>query len=187
MNRVEPIRDLDTLEAIEEYLKKWHFKYYIMFELGIYTGLRISDILKLKVKDVKNKRSIELKEQKTGKQRLIYINPVLKKALNQYLESENLKSNDYLIHSRNSKAANRPITRQQAYRVLRAAGEEFKLNLIGTHTLRKTFGYHYYEQTKDIGTLMIVFNHAHESITLRYIGITQNSLDKMFKDFKYNR
>ncbi|BDP82253.1 hypothetical protein EfmAA290_29290 (plasmid) [Enterococcus faecium] len=44
---------------------------------------------------------------------------------------------------------------------------------IGTHTLRKTFGYHYYKKTRDIATLMFIFNHSSQAITKRYIGITE--------------
>ena len=50
----------------------------------------------------------------------------------------------------------------------------------GTHSLRKTFGYHYYKNTKDIATLMQVFNHGSQNITLRYIGIEQEDLDKVY-------
>ena len=48
--------------------------------------------------------------------------------------------------------------------------------------MRKTFGYHYYKKTKDVATLMELFNHSHESITLRYIGITQDTISQVYKN-----
>ena len=54
MNTVQPIRDLTKIKKIESILKKQNYRNYILFRLGIYSGLRISDILKLKVKDVRN-------------------------------------------------------------------------------------------------------------------------------------
>lgn len=64
MNYVEPIRDNNKLEDILKYLKKNNFRNYILFCLGLYTGLRISDILKLQVKHVKDKDNIRIREKK---------------------------------------------------------------------------------------------------------------------------
>ncbi|MBR9930126.1 tyrosine-type recombinase/integrase [Enterococcus sp. 079] len=55
---------------------------------------------------------------------------------------------------------------------------------IGTHTLRKTFGYHYYKKTRDIATLMFIFNHSSQAITKRYIGITEDEIGASLRGFK---
>ena len=52
--------------------------------------------------------------------------------------------------------------------------------LVGTHTLRKTFGYWAYKQGIDITLLMRIFNHSAPSITLRYIGITQEEINNVY-------
>lgn len=52
MNIVEPLRDKDDIQAMKDYLSSWNEKYYMLFLLGINTGFRVGDILKLKVKDV---------------------------------------------------------------------------------------------------------------------------------------
>lgn len=44
--------------------------------------------------------------------------------------------------------------------------------------MRKTFGYHFYEQYRDVATLMVIFNHSNEHTTLRYIGVEQNNIDE---------
>ena len=64
LNFVEPIRDLNVLENMCSYLKKTNKRNYILFMMGIYTGLRISDILKLRIYEVKDKRQITLREKK---------------------------------------------------------------------------------------------------------------------------
>jgi site-specific recombinase XerD len=51
------------------------------------------------------------------------------------------------------------------------------------YTLRKTFGYHFYQRTKDVATLQMIFNHSHPSITLRYIGINQDLMDEAVDHF----
>ena len=53
MNAVQPIRDKEKIQEILRFLREWNYKYYLMFLMGIRSGLRISDILKLKVKDVR--------------------------------------------------------------------------------------------------------------------------------------
>ena len=76
-----------------------------------------------------------------------------------------------------------PISRVQAYRVLNDAARELKLDEIGTHTMRKTFGYWHYKQHKDIAILQDIFNHSAPSITLKYIGINDDVKDNTLKDF----
>ena len=181
MNSVEPIRDKEIIRSIGDYLKDKDPKYYVMFAIGIYSGLRISDILKLKVRDVRGKKNIKLREKKTGKEKKFLVHPQLIPILEEYCK--NKESYEYLIPSPNR--INKPISRIMAYKVLHKAGEQFGVSNLGTHSLRKTFGYHFYQQTHDIALLMKYFNHTNESITLRYIGILQDTMDKAIKRLKY--
>lgn len=181
MNFVEPIRNITTVHDIADRLKEKGEKYYIMYMVGIYSGLRISDILKLKVRDVRGKPKIKLREKKTGKEKAFPINKELRKALDAYLVDK--KDYEPLVPS--SRAPNQPITREWAYRIMHEVGEEFGLGNLGTHTLRKTFGYHFYLQTKDIVLLMRIFNHSDQAKTLRYIGIEQTTIDQAMTRFKY--
>lgn len=57
------------------------------------------------------------------------------------------------------------------------------LEEIGTHTMRKTFGYWHYQQYKDVAILQEIFNHSSPSVTLRYIGINQDNIDKSYMNF----
>lgn len=181
MNFVQPIRDLQKLEQIQEYLKIENERNYMIFLTGIYTGLRISDILKLKVIDVREGVHISLKENKTGKAKIVRMNPKLRKELTEFITGRD--DNEYLFKSRQGR--NRPLTRSMAYRILRKAAKEFKLKDIGTHTMRKTFGYHFKKNGGEITILMKLFNHSKESITLKYIGWEQDELDKAMINFKY--
>jgi integrase len=180
MNFVQPIRDPVMVEDIANYLRAQSERNFIMFLAGIYTGLRISDVLKLKTSDVKDRKNISLREKKTGKQRSFEINPILKKELAVYCQDKD--PDDYLIKSRQN--YNQPISRSMAYKILKTAGAKFGLECIGTHTLRKTFGYHFYKQNKDIVTLQKIFNHNHPSITLLYIGIEQEGIDLAINKFR---
>ncbi|WP_218014648.1 tyrosine-type recombinase/integrase, partial [Bacillus toyonensis] len=152
---------------------------YILFVMGINTGLRISDILKLKVGDVQGSH-ISMREMKTGKQKRIQITSALKRELKWF--SEGREIGEYLLKSRKGK--NRPIGRSMAYKILKSTAAEFGLDEIGTHTLRKTYGYHMYMQTKNIALLMEIFNHSSEKVTLRYIGVNQDAMDKAMSRFK---
>ncbi len=181
MNTVEPIRDKNMISDIAYYLKEKSNRDYVMFMFGIYSGLRISDILKFKVKDVKDKSYIIMREQKTKKEKKFPINSELKPILKEFIAGK--KDNEYLFKSRNGK--NIPITRQQAYNVLADAAKAFNLYAIGTHTLRKTFGYHMYQQTHDAVTIKEILNHSDISVTLRYIGINQDIKDSTIKKLSF--
>ena len=179
MNFVEPIRDADVFHDIQATLKRENPRNYVLIMTGTYTGLRISDILKLKVKDVKDKKYIDIREKKTNKRNLIEINPILRKVYKDYcLEMD---EEDYLFRKSN---INKPISRGMAWKIMKEIGERFGIENLGTHTLRKTFGFHYYNQTGDIATLMQMFNHSKEAITLKYICITQDKMNQARRDFK---
>ena len=140
MNEVQPIRDKEKIEEMKNKLLKDSYRNYLLFLVGINTGLRIRDLLKLKVEDVKNKSHIILKEQKTGKIKKFYINSQLREEFDRYIQG--MEDQEYLFKSQ--KGNNKPISRVQAYRILNNASDRVGLKYIGTHTLRKTFGYWHY-------------------------------------------
>jgi len=172
MNTVQPIRDKNKIEDMKNELLKLGYKNYILFIVGINTGLRISDILNLKVYDVRDRSHITIKERKTGKEKRFLINSQLRKDIEKFISGMN--SEEYIFQSR--KGNNKPISRVQAYRILNKAAVKVDLKEVGTHTLRKTFGYWHYQIYKDIAILQDIFNHSSPSITLRYIGINQDIL-----------
>lgn len=181
MNYVEPIRDKRILEQILVYAKKESERDFIMLMLGIHTGLRISDILKLKIKDVKNKKRIYIHEQKTGKLKLFKINSELGLYLNKYCKGK--EPYEYIICSR--EGINKSITRQRAYQIIKEIGGMFGLEGLGCHTLRKTFGYHHYLKYKNVVMLQRIFNHSSQSITLRYIGVEQQEIDESIEGLSF--
>lgn len=179
MKEVQPIRDRKKIEGMKTELLKQGYRDYILFVLGINTGLRISDLLKLKVEDVKDNTHIILTEQKTGKIKRFMINNQLRQDIDKYIN--NMSGNEHLFQSQ--KGYNEAISRVQAYRILKKAAENVGLKEIGTHTLRKTFGYWHYKRYKDVALLQELFNHSAPSVTLRYIGINQDIMDKTIEDF----
>ena len=181
MKVVQPIRDPKKIRAMKNNLKARDYKYYILFVIGINTGLRVSDVLKLKVSDVEGKDHVTINEQKTGKVKRFLINAPLKKELSDYIKAYGLHEGDFLIQSR--KGVNEPISRVQAYRILSEEGHIIGLDEVGTHTMRKTFGYHHYKKYHDVAILQDIFNHSAPSITLRYIGITDDMKDATLQDF----
>jgi len=175
---VQPIRDKEKLEDIKTLLLKQGYRNYLMFVIGINTGLRISDILNLKVADVKSKDHITIIEKKTKKQKRFLINSQLEKEISQYIKS--MEDSEYLFASRDS---DKPISRIQAYRIINSVADKVGLDEIGTHTMRKTFGYWHYQKYKDIAILQDIFNHSSPSVTLRYIGINDDIKDKTIENF----
>lgn len=79
MNTVEPIRDKEVVLDIADYLRYRNQRDYVMFMFGIYSGLRICDILQFRVRDVRGKDYIARREKKTGKEKRFPINKNLRK------------------------------------------------------------------------------------------------------------
>lgn len=181
IEKVEPLRTKEEIKNMREALKQTNYakRNLLLFNLGINTGLRISDILNIKVEDVRGKTSIYIREKKTNKKRQVYLDSMLVEITDYLAEID--PEDIYLFESRRK---GRPISTVQAYRTLAGAGEACGYDYVGTHTLRKTFGFHYYKKTKDIATLMYMFNHDSQSVTKRYIGITDEEVKDSLKDFR---
>ena len=170
MNWVAPIKDDETLRKFKEKLKTMDEKYYIMFEIGVGTGMQLQEILRLKVKDVRDKDMIEAYIGTKHIKRTFLFPEELRSEIRSY--TENLDPEDYLIQGyASSKEA---LSREQAYRALKNAGRSIGLTSIGAQTMRKTFAWRYYRETGDIYYLQNLLNHASPSITYRYIGEKPN-------------
>lgn len=175
MELVQPIKSKRDIERMKKALGKSRDR--LLFIIGINSALRISDILQLKVGDVRDKDSIALRETKTRKTKRFPINESIRKAVRELISAE-ANDSDWLFPSRKG---DKPISRVQAYRVLKGAAERAGLAIdIGTHSLRKTFAYHAYKANVDLSVLMTVLNHASQRETLRYIGIVQEDVDSVY-------
>lgn len=180
--RVEPIKNTKEVRKIINYLiKENRIRDLILFELGIYTGLRISDILALKVGDIKNGEILK-KEKKTGKYKRIELHNELKVLLEQYIK--NKSKEEYLIKSRVGE--NKPISATQAYRIIKGIAKVNRLRgNYGTHSLRKTYGVHLYKNN-DISVVQRALNHESQKETLRYIGVEEQEINKAVCGLNYN-
>jgi len=86
-------------------------------------------------------------------------------------------------HSRNTKGRVAPLSRQGVYEAFREAGRNIKVRM-GTHTMRKTRGYMMHQSGIPIEMICKMFNHSHPAVTMRYIGLTQQAIDKTFDDIE---
>lgn len=181
----EPIKDRAIIEGIKTTLNtKKTRKYYALFCTGLNVSLRISDLLSLRVLDVQS-GYVHTKETKTGKSKQFPINDSLTAVLNNYIKEVNLKDGDYLFFSnRKDKLKNiKPMDQSQAYRKLKEVVENLYPEIhFSTHVLRKTCGYWLYKSTKDITLVMHALNHSSVAVTMRYIGLTQESVDNAFNE-----
>lgn len=178
MKFVQPIRDKEVLEQFKKELMKISYRDYMMFVIGINTGLRIGDLLSLKVEDVRARTHIIITEQKTGKYKRFLINDMLRMEINKYIDG--MRQEEYLFKSRKG---DKHISRVQAYRILNKVAAKLGMDEISCHSMRKSFGYWHYQQYKDVAILQSILNHSSPSITLRYIGISDENKDETIKDF----
>ena len=176
---VEPIKNVKDIKRIKQFLLgKQNKRDYLMFVLGINTGLRVGDLLALRIDDVLEpgtvtiKRSVPIREQKTGKLREFELNDAARKAITLYLETTpKWNTAEFLFQSRKGNGA---LTTRSAHKIIKTTLRELGIKgNFGTHSLRKTFGYHRYSNNVKLETLQKLFNHSSPAVTLRYIGITK--------------
>lgn len=170
MNWVAPIKDDETLQQFKDKLREMDDKYYIMFEIGVGTGLQLQEILKFKNKDIRGKEYIDAFIGTKNIKRTFHIPENVRKIIDDFTEGKDPEA--YLILGHASSPA--ALSREQAYRALKSAGKSIGLTSIGAQTMRKTFAWRYYKATGDIYYLQNLLNHASPSITYRYIGEKPN-------------
>ena len=174
----EPIKSKKDIKAVEQYLKEHNERDYVIWVLGLNSGLRVSDIVGLNVSDVVDKTHITIIEKKTQKRKSFYINDKLKKVLKSYTKDRNLDEPLFLGKQ------GRRLDRSIVHRFIKNACKEVGLKIqASTHTMRKSFGYHHYQQYKDSIILQKIFNHSSQNITLRYISVDQDEIDFSYKHF----
>jgi len=195
MKYVEPIRDIKQIEAMKKLMiAEGNYRDHLLFTLGINSGLRISDLLSIKWtlfltdkgKLLKTGADIIVCEKKTGKEKRFKLNKSIRKALELFYEHiQEPEAGDFVFLSRQVDSAGTvtPISRVQAWRALNKYAKAVGIrDKIGTHTLRKTFGYHLYKKGIAVEYIQKLLNHSAASITLRYIGISQDQLDEIYVD-----
>lgn len=170
--RVEAIRSKD-IEKVFKYLETHEDKRrYCIFIIGINTGLRVSDLIKLKVKDIKGKDYLVLIEQKTKKKRKLIIHEDIKEIINTYYADAN--KNDYLFKSQKGDH----ISEVQVWRWFKEVKKKCRLKYnIGTHSMRKSLGRKLIEEN-EIEVVQKVLGHSNAKYTLEYLGIEKEKVDK---------
>ena len=165
-----PVKDDKALYEFEEGLKKAGEKYYVLFEIGLGTGLKLPDILDFRNGDVQGKESIELNIGKKNTRRVFKIPEKLQREILCYTEGKDPEA--WLFPGRSG--SGKHLSKERVTRVMKKVGEDVGLPSVGGSTMRKTFAWNYYKATNDIYYLQNLLNHASPSITYRYIGEKPN-------------
>ena len=181
--KVDPIKSLKDISTIKKLLvdKKREM---CLFTLGINTNLRAIDLLNLKVgmvRDLNPGDELVLYEQKTGKNRRINLNAGVIKSINDYIKSHHKNSEEdaFLFVGQRGK-----MTTAYVNRLVKSwCG---KLNLkgnYGSHTLRKTWGYHQRVSFKvGLPELMTCFNHSSQAQTLAYLCVQSAEIKAIYEN-----
>ena len=179
----DPIRSKKQLKELAGYwLKRRNYRNYALIVLGVCTALRISDLLHITEDDVYDAKvgdfrsHLIITERKTGKQKTIALNKQAIHALHLCFPH---RRGGFLFA--NNRAEPSPISRIQAWRIIKTAAEAVKIaGCIACHSLRKTFGYFARKAGVLPVMLMDIYNHSSFEITRRYLGIAQDDRDRVY-------
>lgn len=163
----------------------------MMILVGWNSSLRASDLVSLKWdffydSNGEFKRFDKLQPKKTiktGKFVKIYFNDAAKRAIVEYVKEYPIKDmDDYLFKSRQG---NGPIVERTLWKIVVDVAAEAGIEKnVGSHSLRKTFGYWAWhkaiDKNKALVTLQKIFNHSSTQTTMSYIGLLDNEIEDMF-------
>jgi integrase len=179
--KVDPIRKRKDIESIKKLLGD-DPRNSALFTIGINTNLRASDLLRIKVgqvRDLKPGDEIELKEKKTGKSRRITLNKACVQAIQRLLASRPYADENLLFTGQRG-----PLTVPSVHRLVKGWCRAINLRgNYGSHSLRKTWGYHQRVTFGvDIPRLMVCFNHSTQRQTLDYLCIQPQEIKDVYQN-----
>lgn len=175
----------DFISLITRLEKDEDYKFCLLISLGVFTGLRISDLLTLRYTDVLNKDVFKLKEIKTGKERSIKINKDLKEILDRIVSKLKITNRNELIFV--NKYGTKSIDKSYVNVKLKEIFKKYRIKVggnVSTHTFRKTLGRRVVEvndySNHTLVLLMDLFGHSSMSITKRYLGIREQEIHSVY-------
>ena len=180
--KVQPITDVKDIKRIKRLLDS-NLRDLLLFVFGINTGLRVQDILALRIETVEGVavgERITIQEKKTGKENVLIMNKEMRDTLDRYLAEHTTRvPNEYLFKSR--KYHNCPLTTYAVTHYVQNWCDAIKLKgNYGAHTLRKTWAY---QQRKQFGTPWEVIakrlNHSNPAVTRRYMGVQAEEVEEV--------
>jgi integrase len=163
-------------------VKKYKPIYADIWKIGINTALRITDLLSIKFDnlDLAN-QELRLIERKTGKKRIIRLNRLVIDIIKK--RRANHPFHQYLFEVDCNRAKGKPISRETVSRAFKEASNLIGLQL-NTHSMRKSRGKAMFDAGVPVEMITKVLNHSTTSVTLRYIGITNEQVQKTYDDFE---
>jgi len=183
MNSATPIRKESDINKLKKYLAG-NKRDLFFFILGINTGIRAGDLLKLRVKDLKYAGvgiQIPIIEEKTGKQNYIIINKPVYKTFQEYLREYDPSDNDFIFFSRKGNLQENHLHIFSMSRIVKQWFQDLNIpGNWGCHSMRKTWGYQ--QRVKygvDWSIICRRYNHSNPAITMRYLGITSDEVSKI--------
>jgi integrase len=179
--KVDPIKDIRHIKTIKKVLGDKPLDY-ALFTVGINTNLRASDLLRIRVeqvRDLESNNEIVLNEKKTRKERRISLNKAAREAIQRVLESKDYDDGDYLF-----KGQRGVWTVPTVNAKVKSWCREINLKgNYGSHTLRKTWGYHQRVTFRvDLPTLMEIFNHSSQRQTLKYLCVQPEEIRNVYEN-----
>jgi integrase len=180
----------DFISIITRLEKDENYKFCLLISIGVFTGLRISDLLSLTYSDLLSNETFTLREKKTKKQRSIKVNKDLKEIVSRIVSKSNITNLNQLIFI--NKYGTKSIDKSYVNVKLKELVKKYRIKLDGnvsTHTFRKTLGRRVMEvnnySNESLILLMELFSHSSMSITKRYLGIREQEIHNVYDSLTF--
>ena len=180
----------DFISLITRLEKDENYKFCLLISIGVFTGVRISDLLSLTYSDLLSNETFTLREMKTKKQRSIKVNKDLKEIVSRIVSKSNITNLNQLIFI--NKYGTKSIDKSYVNIKIKELVKKYRIKIDGnvsTHTFRKTLGRRVMEvnnySNESLVLLMELFGHSSMSITKRYLGIREQEIHNVYDSLTF--
>ena len=153
---------------------------FVMFELLYSSGLRVSELVSLKMEDINFEAGFLRVVGKGSKERVVPVNLRAIERIKRYVARERMeilkqRRSPYLFVTNRA----RPMTRQRFWQTIKKTGRRLGID-VSPHTMRHSFATHLLEGGADLRSLQKMLGHSDISTTQIYTKVTTDRLKQVY-------
>jgi integrase/recombinase XerD len=178
-------RFIFSQDQIQELYKVANLEEKAILNIGYGCGLRVQEMSDLNKEDIRFSENLVIVQKgKNSKRRLVPISDKIKTELEEFIFSNEKKTNEIFVHSKGQRMQTGTLNKRLKNLIYKAKLNlnETELNTIGIHNLRHSIATHLLQNGMKLEQVQKFLGHSHIESTEIYTHITQNQINSLYEN-----